>query len=116
MLYIGISRVFSTENEQQYNTIGQFWDELSKKYGINNLRGLGYNWSNNSIEYVIGLKEGIIEGANKKVELPDDGWVSVKGKLEDLSKIYDIIYQDGCLTYEIETFDEDGGCEILYYR
>ena len=29
--------------------------ELSEKYGMENLRGLGYNWDNDSIEYVIGL-------------------------------------------------------------
>ena len=116
MIFTGISRVFSTENEAQYETIGKFWDELSCKYGISNLRGLGYNWTDNSIEYVIGLKEGVIDGANINVELPDDGWVSVTGRLSDISNIYDEIYKYGRLNYEIELFDEEGNCEILYYR
>ena len=55
MKFIGISRVFSIINNEQYKTIGAFWDELSEKYGMENLRELGYNWDNNSIEYVIGL-------------------------------------------------------------
>jgi len=116
MIFKGISKVFSTENEAQYETIGAFWSEQSSKYGINNLRGLGYNWTDNSIEYVIGLKDGDIEGMNISVELPDEGWITARGKLEDISKIYDEIYKDGRLKYEIELFDEDGNCEILYYR
>ena len=37
MKFIGISRVFSTINNEQYKTIGAFWDELSEKYGMENL-------------------------------------------------------------------------------
>ena len=62
MIFEGISRVFSTVNEQQYETIGAFWDELSAQYGLENLRGLGYNWTPDTIEYVIGwmlLDDGI---------------------------------------------------------
>ncbi len=29
MLFKGIGRTFSTENDQQYETIGAFWDELA---------------------------------------------------------------------------------------
>lgn len=116
MVFEGISKVFSTEGEAQYETIGAFWDELSKKYGLSNLRGLGYNWTENTIEYVIGLKEGVIEGSNCAVILPDDGWITVKGRTEQLSQIYDDIYQAGCLKYEIETFTDEGDCEILYCR
>ena len=57
MKFIGISRVFSTINNEQYKTIGTFWDELSEEYGMENLRGLGYNWTDDTIEYVIGLKD-----------------------------------------------------------
>ena len=116
MVFTGISRVFSTENENQYETIGAFWDGLSRKYGLENLRGLGYNWTENSIEYVIGLKDGIMDQADCEVILPDDGWTTVRGKTAGLSQIYDRIYEDGSLTYEIETFTEAGDCEIRYYR
>lgn len=43
MKFVGIKRIFSTKNEQQYATIGAFWDEMSKLYGRDNLMGLGCN-------------------------------------------------------------------------
>ena len=116
MEFKGISRVFSTVGEQQYDTIGLFWDELSSLYGLENLRGLGYHWTDTSIEYVIGLITGEIDGWNVSVTLPEDGWTRVKGRTDDLGKIYDDIYRDGPLKYEIEMFDDDGNCVIDYVR
>lgn len=116
MVFIGISKVFSTKDNRQYETIGAFWDELSKEYGRENLRGLGYNWTTDTIEYVIGLKSGDIDNANCSVVLPNSGWIAVKGKTAELDMIYQEIYADGVLTYEIETFTDEGECEILYYR
>lgn len=115
MVFYGISKVFSTENNQQYDTIGAFWDELSEQYGRERLRGLGYHWTPDTIEYVIGLREGIIENTNCAVDLPDVGWMTVHGKTADLSSIYDEIYVNGRLKYEIEMFDNHGECEIWYY-
>lgn len=116
MKFIGISRVFSTINNEQYKTIGAFWDELSEKYGMENLRGLGYNWDNDSIEYVIGLKKGTIDNANFEIELPQDGWTILKGQIDDLPLMYEEIYKDGPLSYEIELFNKNGSCEIWYNR
>ena len=116
MEFKGISRVFSTIGEQQYYTIGAFWDELSERYGRKNLRGLGYHWTNTSIEYVIGLIDGEIEGWNVSVLLPDSEWTCIKGRTEHLSSLYNDIYQDGPLKYEIEMFDDDGNCVIDYIR
>ena len=116
MLFTGITRTFSTKNEQQYETIGAFWAEIESKYDCSRLRGLGYNWTADTIEYVIGLTDGIIEGADCTVILPDDGWTEVRGRTENLDKIYDRIYREGSLTYEIETFTSDGECEISFYR
>ena len=116
MRFIGISRTFSTKNEEQYNTIGAFWEELSHIYGKEQLRGLGYHWTEDTIEYVIGLKNGSIEHANASVELPDQGWCRVTGRMSKLGKLYELIYREGSLTYEIETFSENGDCEIWYYR
>ena len=65
MLFRGIGRTFSTENDRQFETIGAFWDELAAKYGRANLQGLGYGWTEESIEYVIGLIDGKIDGANR---------------------------------------------------
>ena len=116
MIFHGVTKDFDLTNEQQYNTIGQFWDEMSALYGLENLQGLGYLWKDNTISYAIGLKNGCINGSNLTIELPDDDWVTVKGKTDDLKQIYDEIYKGGRLQYEIETFDEDGNCEIRYYR
>ena len=116
MVFKGISKVFSLSNEQQYETIGQFWDEMAMLYGLENLQGLGYSWKDSQISYAIGLKNGCIKGCNVSVELPDSGWVRMEGRTDNLKQLYDEIYKDGVLQFEIETFYENGNCEIMYYR
>lgn len=116
MQFIGITKKFSLKNEEQYNTIGDFWDEMSLLYGMENLVGLGYKWDNETIYYAIGLKDKTIKNHNFKIKLPDDGWIIVNGKTDNLKEIYDKIYLDGPLTYELETFTNDGNCTIKYYR
>ena len=116
MVFTGISKVFSLADEQQYDTIGRFWDEMALQYGLENLQGLGYNWENNTISYAIGLKNSPIPDFNLSIKLPDYGWVCVTGRTDDLKQIYDEIYKDGPLQFEIETFDEAGNCRIQYYR
>ena len=116
MLFKGISKEFSLLNQDQYNTIGDFWDEMSLIYGLENLQGLGYKWANGKIFYAIGLKVGNIENYNLCIDLPNENWTTVDGETENLKKIYDEIYKNGALKYEIETFDENGKCQIKYYR
>ena len=116
MLFIGISKDFSLKNEDQYNTIGAFWDEMAELYGLESLLGLGYKWEDGMISYAIGLKDGAIAGANLKLELPDNGWTVVKGRTDDLKEIYDEIYRSGRLKMEIEEFAVDGSCVIKYLR
>lgn len=116
MLFIGISKEFSLLNEDQYNTIGDFWDEMALIYGLENLQGLGYLWKDNKISYAIGLKVGKIKDFNLSIELPDENWTEVQGRTTNLKEIYDEIYKNGSLKYEIETFTEDGKCLIKYYR
>ena len=116
MIFTGISKDFDLTGERQYETIGQFWDEMAALYGLENLRGLGYAWQGNTISYAIGLKSGDIENANLRIALPENGWETVKGQTDHLKEIYDQIYQSGRLRYEIETFSENGTCEIRYYR
>ena len=116
MLFKGISREFSLQNEDQYNTIGAFWDEIALLYGLENLQGLGYKWADNKIFYAIGLKIGDIKNYNLCIELPDANWNIVEGETENLKEIYDEIYKFGALKYEIETFSESGKCQIKYYR
>ena len=116
MIFVGIAKEFNLANEQQYDTIGQFWDALAIQYGLENLQGLGYKWENGKIFYAIGLKTGDIKDHNLSIELPDANWTVVDGKTEDLKEIYREIYKSGSLKYEIETFDENGECQIKYYR
>ena len=116
MIFKGIAREFSLENEEQYNTIGAFWDEMSEKYGLENLQGLGYCWKKGMISYAIGLKNGTIDGCNFSMELPDENWEVVMGKTDNLKEIYDEIYKNGALDLEIETFFENGDCQIQYQR
>ena len=116
MIFKGIAKSFSLQNNDQYNTIGAFWDDMALLYGLENLQGLGYKWENGLIFYAIGLKDGEIDNCNFCIELPDDGWVTVCGQTDDLQNIYDKIYQNGPLKYEIETFTENGNCTIKYYR
>ena len=97
-------------------TIGAFWDEMEALYGLENLQGLGYKWEKGVIFYAIGLKNGDIKGCNFCMDLPDENWTIIHGKTEKLKEIYDEIYQLGPLKYEIETFDENGECQIKYCR
>ena len=115
MRFIGIKRTFSTLNEQQYETIGAFWDEMSKLHGMENLVGLGFGWTENTIDYAMALKEGIIPNADFETELPDE-WTVVEGRTEKLGELYDEIYKSGRLLYELEEFDERGNCRIRYCR
>ena len=116
MVFTGISRSFSLKNEDQYNTIGAFWDEMSEIYGLENLIGLGYKWENGLIYYAISLTDGEISGADFSIELPDEGWTEVYGLTDKLKEIYDKIYKDGALRLELESFTEDGRCKIKYLR
>ena len=116
MIFRGVSKEFSLLNNDQYNTIGEFWNEMASVYGLENLQGLGYKWINNTILYAIGLKDGVIKDCNFCIELPDKGWNIVEGETSNLKEIYDDIYKEGKLRYEIETFYENGKCQIKYYR
>lgn len=116
MIFKGISKDFLLTNEEQYNTIGAFWDEMSIVYGLENLVGLGYLWKDNIISYAIGLKNGEIKDYNLTIELPDTNWVIYEGLTDNLKDIYDEIYQDGPLKLEIELFYLNGNCKIYYYR
>ena len=128
MIFRGISRRFSTENDRQYEEIGAFWDEFATRYGRENIEGLGLNWEADSLEYVLGTTDNpaefpaerfreIYADANyREVLLPDEGWQSFEGRTSELGMLYQRIYQDGPLTYEIESFTEDGRCRVRIFR
>lgn len=123
MIFKGYSRIFSTENGRQFETIGAFWDEVAAVFGREQIRGLGCNWTRSTIEYVIGLKSNgdmnagaPISGTWREIPLPDTGWQRYQGTADTLDVLYGEIYKGGSLTYEIETFNEDGTCLIAVTR
>ncbi len=128
MLFKGISKRFCTAGGQQYQAIGDFWDYFAKEFGRENLDGLGLNWQEDSLEYIIGscdktmffdfkkIKEKYPEASYKEIVLPEEGWKVYKGRTDSLGKIYEEIYKDGPLQYEIESFTEDGNCCVRIKR
>lgn len=127
MIFNGASIRFSTEGDMQYETIGMFWDLCASVYGREALRGLGYNWSDNKIEYVIGLKNNELidmetirhtypTAQYKEIFLPEKGWEHYEAYTKELDRLYGDIYRQGPLTYEIESFREDGTCRISVTR
>lgn len=128
MIFRGISKRFSTGDNRQYNEIGDYWDYFAAIYGRENLFGLGLNWEKDSIEYVIGQCEGYMEynleivrekypdAVYKEIVLPDTGWIVYRGQTERLSELYERIYREGVLLYEIESFYDDGSCSVKIIR
>lgn len=51
---------------------------MSEIYGRENLMGLGLNWTGDSLDYVIALKDGMIAGADFETVLPDE-WTGASG-------------------------------------
>lgn len=123
MHFYGLSKVFPTKDDGQYEAIGEFWDFMAARYGRENLLGLGYNWTDSTITYAIGLRHGKLNpeisypgAAFQDIALPDCSWERRAGKTEQLSQLYEQIYSDGALRFEIEAFREDGSCEVHFIR
>lgn len=127
MIIQGVEIVFSTENDGQYQMIGEFWDLLSRRFGRSKLRGLGYGWEKGWLKYLIGLESNETfpwedlsmpwgPAKQRRATVPDEGWLRRAGKTADLPRLYEEIYRDGPPTYEIERFDDEGNCEIFYTR
>lgn len=128
MKLTGYQLEFDCKNEQQYESIGRFWDDMSAAYGRENLFGVGYGWHDDIICYLIGHDtpdmlladrqiEKLYEGIELlTLELPDEGWVRYAGETGQLSRLYGEIYAQGSPLYEIERFFENGSCEIMIYR
>lgn len=120
---------FSTENDSQYEAIGNVWDAFAREYGISNIHGLGFSWSEKTIDYCFGFKEELSDDEYlkrltvvntfsdkpfrfNKIEIPDSSWNVFEGKTDSLSVLYDKVYSQGRPDYEIETFDDSGSCKI----
>ncbi|HHU71637.1 MAG TPA: hypothetical protein GXZ21_06325 [Clostridiales bacterium] len=124
----GIKVRFDCTDNKQFDAIGEFWSFMSCLYPKEELKGLGFNWADNSFDYVIGDFEGKFDysfdiirqtysaAENVVIELPNHGWKVYLGKIEDIAKIYETIYKEGVLDFEIEEFDEMGNCKISILR
>jgi len=127
MVFYGVKIRFDCTNNQQYKSIGDFWKFMTDAYPTFTLKGVGCNWSNDSFDYIIGdfaapdfdmdkIKEHFTAADNVEINLPDKGWKTYMGKTQELSKLYDEIYKDGALDYEIEEFFQNDDCKISICR
>jgi len=127
MDFHGIKIRFDCKNNEQYRAIGDFWSYMKAGYPNYSLKGVGYNWHNDSFDYVIGdfvtldfemdkIKKHYLTADYVKITLPDNGWQTFNGKTENLSKLYAEIYEQGALLYEIEEFYSNGNCKISIFR
>jgi len=127
------SLVFDCAHGEQYESIGNFWDFMRKTFTTCKLEGLGFNWKDDTLEYVIGsskdlqietvLKEKIFyvtkqypKALIKSIDIPNNNWKKYSDRTERLGKLYADIYKDGVLDYEIETFFDDGTCSVEIHR
>ena len=62
-------------------------------------------------EKVLARHEKSIIDSYQLTQTEDEIWVT-----EQLSVLYDEIYKEGPLLYEIEEFDNEGNCQIRYCR
>ena len=93
MIFRGVGRRFDTGNNRQYEEIGRFWDSMAEKYGQENLCGLGWDWTQDSLMYAIGTlgeADNFCWDDIKIVEilLPETGWQHWCGKTAQLDKLY----------------------------
>ena len=127
MTFRGIKIRFDCANNQQYKTIGEFWNFMNGLYPNEILKGVGCNWYDDGLDYIIGdftpynYDMRVIKGHYNNAEyveinLPDKGWQVYHCKLDALSNLYEEIYKDGALQYEIEEIKADGNCVISIIR
>lgn len=126
LTFIGIGKKFSIIGEDQYNTIGRFWDLMSDFTNKDDLIGFGCNWTKTDMEYYIGFihdidYRNILNNLNfkmknlkiKKFKLDTKDWILYKGKTKNINKMYDFIWTDKVVTSELEFFTNNGNCYLL---
>ena len=129
MIFKGVSRVFPLKDNEMYKGISEFWETMERYFYLDKLIGLGLNWTEDSMEYIIGFTDNSMrkkdterikkiypDAEYKVVLLPKRGWREYKGNTADIQNMYDAIWKDGNLTYELETFTDDGKCTLRINR
>lgn len=129
MIFRGIKVTFLLENERQYVDIAKFWSIMEKYYDVNKLSGLGFNWTDTTMDYVIGFRDNSMTAAElDKIKpyfrsaeyviklLPKDNWKKHIGHVSQIKEKYNELWKAGAIKYEIETFDEEGNMKLLIHR
>lgn len=110
MIFYGIKRVVKfDDNYGQIGAIDDFWEKLAANFPTEHFVSLGQNWGVNTFDYYIGkVNENWNEGT-ESVELPDTGWKVFECVRNDVAiqKMYEQIWAQGTLDYEIEERFED---------
>lgn len=129
MKFKGIKVTFSIENGRQYKDIAKFWEIMEKHFDVNRLSGLGFNWTDTTMDYAIGFRDNSMtraeldkvkpyfSGAEYIIQLlPNKNWRKYKGHVSKIKEKYTKIWNAGAVKFEIETFDDEGNMKILIYR
>ena len=111
-IFYGTERRFKVdENYSQMKHIGKFIGQMRKKYPDVPFKALGYELDGDTMAYSLGMLN-VRPDINEKiteVKLPDGGWEDFSCPFNDkgIQGLYDRIWADGALDYEIETIDGD---------
>lgn len=121
MFVAGWMKRFPCGHGEQFELIGQFWDEMRRRLPDAELCGVGYGWENDTLCYLIGRlnasPERHAEVADAKyltLALPEDGWETWKCGVDALGETYAAIYAVSRLDYEIEFIGPE--CTLMIHR
>lgn len=110
MKFYGVRKVVGCDsNYSQFLAIDDFWDQMIAKYPGMAFLCLGFNWGQDSFEYCIGKLDDNWAEDLESIEIPDDGWREFECPRNDdeITEMYQQIWNDGKLDYEIEERLED---------
>lgn len=133
MKYRGYQLTVSCAAWEQLERLGEFWDYVAEKTGMEKIVGLGYGWKDDQFNYAVGViddeetlaKLRAIDFENGgfapkyiEIELPEMGeWTEYTGEAKKLREIYEtqIDCYDRKYDYELEFFDSAGNVKILIH-
>lgn len=126
MKAIGLMRRFPCGQGEQFELIGQFWDQMRAALPGERLCGVGYGWENDTLCYLIGALDDRLEAALQGLQgrvkadfirllMPDEGWETWECELDRLDATYEAIYAVSRLDWEIEWIDGEQ-CTLMIHR